>query len=218
MKQYYFKVSRISSISDGVFAIAMTILVLDLKVPSLSGSMSEVANYKEVLFNDFPSFLAWLVSFAILCRLWVTQHALLSGGDVRSRGFVWLNFVFLGSIAFIPYPTALVSENSSEPFSVIIFSACYALAALALGGMWLLLERQKGEAGHSIQVIGSAKRVIIFLPALSVIASLLSLVSVHLAIGVLICMPFLGMSRRDRGSDKSTKGRGPDKTSTTKGK
>lgn len=195
MKQQYFNVSRIHGISDGVFAIAMTLLVLDIEVPQLTGAISGDL-FKDALLQELPSVIAWLISFALLCRLWITQHALLEGGKRRSRAFVGMNFAFLGMVSFIPFPTALMSEHPEQAFSVIIFSACYALAGLALAGMWFLLERPEDGSEHPFSVPGSVKRVIILLPALAVIASLLTLVDPRLGVAVWIIMPFLGISTR----------------------
>lgn len=189
--------SRIHGISDGVFAIAMTLLVLDIKVPQLTGAVSGDV-FKDALLEELPSVISWLISFALLCHLWITQHALLEGGRRRSRAFVGMNFAFLGMVSFIPFPTALMSEHPEQAFSVIIFSACYALAGLALAGMWFYLERPEGETAdspeHPASVPNSVKRVIIMLPALAVIASLLTLVDPRLGVAVWVIMPFLGVT------------------------
>ncbi len=203
MKQHYFNVSRIHGISDGVFAIAMTLLVLDIKVPLLTGAVSGDI-FKDALLEELPSVISWLISFALLCRLWITQHALLEGGKRRSRAFVGMNFAFLGIVSFIPFPTALMSEHPDQALSVIIFSACYALSGLALAGMWFFLERseKRPEGGaadsseHALSVASSVKRVIIMLPALAVFASLLTLVDPRLGVAVWIIMPFLGLTTR----------------------
>jgi uncharacterized membrane protein len=199
MKQQYFNVSRIHGISDGVFAIAMTLLVLDIEVPQLTGAISGDV-FRDALLEELPSIIAWLISFALLCRLWITQHALLEGGKRRTRAFVGMNFAFLGMVSFIPFPTALMSEHPEQAFSVIIFSACYALAGLALAGMWFLLERSEQRPTDSsdrpVSVPQSVKRVIILLPALAVIASLLTLVDPRLGVAVWVIMPFLGITTR----------------------
>lgn len=197
MKQSHFNMSRIHGISDGVFAIAMTLLVLDIEVPELAVTDGV---FKDALLQELPSVIAWLISFALLCRLWITQHALLEGGKRRSRAFVGMNFVFLGIVSFIPFPTALMSEHPDQALSVIIFSACYALAGLALAGMWFFLERsEKGQADSSedaVTVPGPVKRIIIMLPALAVIASLLTLVDPRLGVAVWVIMPFIGITIR----------------------
>ncbi len=193
MKQRAFNVSRIHGISDGVFAIAMTLLVLDIKVPQLTGAVTGDA-FKDALLEELPSVISWLISFALLCRLWIAQHALLEGGKRRSRAFIGMNFAFLGAVSFIPFPTALMSEHPDQVLSVIIFSACYALAGLALAGMWYFLERPEDSSENPVKVPLSVKRVIILLPAMALAASLLALVNPRLGVAVWIIMPFLGIT------------------------
>jgi uncharacterized membrane protein len=197
MKQQHFNMSRIAAISDGVFAIAMTLLVLDIQVPRLTGDVSADV-FKDALLEELPSLIAWIISLALLCRLWISQHALLEGGERRSRAFVGMNFMFLGVVSFIPFPTALMSEHPDQALSVIIFSACYALAGLVLCGMWFLIERPKDGSEHPAPVPRSVKRVIILLPALAVIASVLTLVDPRLGVVVWIIMPFMGITTRQR--------------------
>jgi uncharacterized membrane protein len=189
--------SRIAAISDGVFAIAMTLLVLDIQVPRLTGDVSADV-FKDALLEELPSLVAWIISLALLCRLWISQHALLEGGERGSRAFVGMNFVFLGVVSFIPFPTALMSEHPDQALSVIIFSACYALAGLVLCGMWFLIERPEDSSEHPAPVPRSVKRVIILLLALAVIASVLTLVDPRLGVVVWIIMPFLGITTRQR--------------------
>lgn len=208
MKQKYFNVSRIAAISDGVFAIAMTLLVLDIKVPQLSGTVSGDV-FKDALLEELPSLIAWIISFALLCRLWITQHALLEGGKRRSRAFVGMNFVFLGAISFIAFPTALVSEHPEQALSVIIFSACYALAGLALGAMWFLLERPEDDVQSHTEVPHSVKRVIVLFPSLAVLASLLALVNPRFGVAVWIVLPFLAITSRRRKAHRAATGDGP---------
>ena len=98
MKQSTFDAGRVSALSDGVFAIAMTLLVLALKLPDLGPGLGGDA-FAAALLEQGPRFMSWLLSFAILCRLWITQHALLAEGDTRSRGFVGWTFLFLGAVS-----------------------------------------------------------------------------------------------------------------------
>jgi len=134
MKRAVFDPGRISALSDGVFAIAMTLLVLDLKAPDF-GAGNEPGQFAASLMEQGPSFLSWLLSFAILCRLWIIQHDLLAGGDTRSRGFLAWNFLFLGCVALIPFPTSLLAEHPDKALSVIVFSTVFATAGVALAFM-----------------------------------------------------------------------------------
>jgi uncharacterized membrane protein len=192
MKQKWFNVNRICGISDGVFAIAMTLLVLDLKLPEMKESISS-QEFSQAIREQAPHFLSWIISFAILCRLWITQHALLEYDDKKSGGFTTINFIFLGAISFIPFPTSLISEHSEQPLSVIIFSATLIVAGLALVGMWRLLEKKGLEPDTVRDMNRRVRRVVILMPVIAIISCLLATVNPPLGILVWIVFPFAGI-------------------------
>ncbi|MBE9545734.1 MAG: hypothetical protein IMF02_14655 [Proteobacteria bacterium] len=99
--------------------------------------------------------------------IWQTP---LEQGNKKSKGFTTFNFVFLGAISFIPFPTSLISEHSEQPLSVIIFSATYVVAGLALAGMWLSEERQSAASGTRSDVSHAVRRIIILMPVTAIIA------------------------------------------------
>ena len=88
------RLTRIEAFSDGVFAVAVTLLVLDLKVPALAhhGDVGELA---QALLDQLPKFLSWLISFIIVCKFWLNHHHLLGLARHADYGFVWLNSIFL---------------------------------------------------------------------------------------------------------------------------
>jgi len=188
--------SRIAAISDGVFAIAMTLLVLDIQVPQFADSVTK-PDFAAALLEEVPSFIGWLISFAILYRLWVTHHSLLEGGGTRSRAFAGVNFIFLGAIAFIPFPTALMSEHPNQALAVIIFSANYGIASLALGGLWYLLTERAADGSHRPAHVGPiAKHVIIMMPATALLASLLALINPTWGVATWLLLPFVFLAWR----------------------
>ena len=186
MKQSTFSPGRINSLSDAVFAIAMTLLVLDLKLPPLDPSAGRSVFTADVV-EQFPRFISWILSFAILCRLWIIHHGLLRTGNTRSPSFMTWNLVFLGAIAFIPFPASLLSEHHDRAFSVFIFSATYLVAALALAAMAVAYRRQLESAGASTEVRIVARAVAIIV-ATALISCLLALF--HPWLGVLVWMVF----------------------------
>jgi len=186
MKQSTFSSGRINSLSDAVFAIAMTLLVLDLKLPPLDPSAGRSVVTADVV-EQFPRFISWILSFAILCRLWIIHHGLLRTGNTRSSSFMTWNLVFLGAIALIPFPASLLSEHHDQAFSVFIFSATYLVAALALAAMAVAYRRQLESAGASKEVRIVARAVAIIV-ATALISCLLALFRPWL--GVLVWMVF----------------------------
>jgi uncharacterized membrane protein len=189
MKQNVFEAGRIGALSDGVFAIAMTLLVLDLKLPELGQGLDFEA-FSTALIEQGPRFLSWLISFAILCRLWISQHALLAGAEQRSRSFVGWTFLFLGAVAFIPFPTSLLSEHRDQPLSVVIFSVTLAVAGFALLGMHRdVIRRQPARDGAA----SGHERPAIVLLATALVAVIMALFMPILGFLVWVIFPFVAI-------------------------
>jgi Endosomal/lysosomal potassium channel TMEM175 len=112
-KQGHLHLTRIEAFSDAVFAIVVTLLVLELKVPILKdhASISELAHH---LYELAPKFLSWLISFIIVCKFWLNHHHILGLASHANYGLVWLNSIFLMGQSFIPFPTALVGEYATN--------------------------------------------------------------------------------------------------------
>ncbi len=188
VKQSAFSSGRINALSDGVFAIAMTLLVLDLKLPPLDPS-ADRGVVTAVVVEQFPRFVSWILSFAILCRLWITHHGLLRTGDTRSSSFMTWNLVFLGVIAFIPFPASFMSEHHDQALSVFIVSATYLVAGLALAAMAVAYRKQLETAGAST-VEHSVARVVAIIVATALISCLLALFYPWLGVLIWVVYPF----------------------------
>lgn len=123
------RLNRIEAFSDGVFAIVVTLLVLELKVPALGdhGSVSELADR---LLELLPKFLSWLISFIIVCKFWLNHHHVLGLARHANYAMVWLNSIFLMSQSFIPFPTAMMGEYATNPLAVSAFGVVMAVNTL----------------------------------------------------------------------------------------
>jgi uncharacterized membrane protein len=123
------RLTRIEAFSDGVFAIIVTLLVLELKVPMLKdhASVSELAHH---LQEGLPKFVSWLISFIIVCKFWLNHHHLLGLARHANYAMVWLNSIFLMGQSFIPFPTALMGEYHDNPFAVSFFGGVFAVNTL----------------------------------------------------------------------------------------
>jgi uncharacterized membrane protein len=96
---------RLEAFSDGVFAIAITLLVLEIPVPNVGkGELSEA------LVDHWPAYAAYVVSFAIIGIIWINHHAVLGYVKRADRGLLLLNLNLLLWVALIPWPTSLLAE------------------------------------------------------------------------------------------------------------
>lgn len=120
------RLGRIEAFSDGVFAIIVTLLVLDLKVPPLKDAAS-VAELGHAIIEQLPRFLSWLISFIIVCKFWLNHHHVLGMVRHADYGLVWINSIFLMGQSFIPFPTALIGEYHDNRLAVTLFGCVFAL-------------------------------------------------------------------------------------------
>lgn len=130
------KLTRIEAFSDGVFAIVVTLLVLELKVPAIADHQS-VAELAHQLRELLPKFLAWLISFVIVCKFWLNHHHIMGLARHADYALVWLNSLFLMGQSFIPFPSALMGEYAGNPLAVSAFGVVMAVNTL----LFMLLHR-----------------------------------------------------------------------------
>jgi uncharacterized membrane protein len=128
---------RVEAFSDGVFAIAVTLLVLDLKVPHPAdlGPQSLLA----ALTRQWPTFLAYLTSFATILVMWVNHHKMFSHIHRVDDRFLFLNGLLLLFITFVPFPTSLVADYLRHPESrvaALIYAGTYEAIAIAFNLLW----------------------------------------------------------------------------------
>lgn len=129
--------ARIEAFSDGVFAIAITLLILEIKVPPHE-SIHSVADLWNGLLTLWPSYFAFFLSFGIILVSWVNHHYLFNVLDKSSRGFLYANGFLLLTITFMPFPTALLAEYiGTEYAKPAIAFYCFGGVVNSLG--WLLL-------------------------------------------------------------------------------
>ncbi len=126
--------ARTVSFTDGLFAIAMTLLVVSLAVPTLSDSES-VGELADKLSDDSSTFISFAISFAVIGRYWLAHHTYFSALARLDRRLIGLNLVYLAFIAFMPFPTALLGAYFSNPLAVTI----YAVNVAIVSGMEVVL-------------------------------------------------------------------------------
>lgn len=131
--------ARIEAFSDGVFAIAITLLILEIKVPPHE-SIHSVDDLWNSLIMLWPSYFAFILSFGIILVSWVNHHFLFNTLDKSSRGFLYANGFLLLTITFMPFPTALLAEYIGTDYAKpAIAFYCFGGVVNCLG--WILLVR-----------------------------------------------------------------------------
>ncbi len=111
------RTDRIETLCDGIFAIVMTLLVLNLSVP-LATDEAELFNK---LLAMWPKFLAYVISFVALGVIWSLHHRLLNGLRKSDGWFLWMNICFFMIVAFVPFTTELLSEYRHGSAAIVIY-------------------------------------------------------------------------------------------------
>jgi uncharacterized membrane protein len=132
--------ARLEFLFDGVFAIAMTILVLELKVPELANRRS-IPELARALSHNGPTFVSYLVSFAMLGLFWYRHNLMYHHFRVITRGMLILHFVLLAAAAFFPFCAALVGRYPTNGLSLLVYISCVLVYAWASLGNWVLAGR-----------------------------------------------------------------------------
>ncbi len=136
---------RLVFFSDAVFAIVITLLVLEIKVPECtekigcveeSIKMISEAHMQEALGHLIPKFLGFIFSFIVVGMLWVEHHRIFQYIRHYDAGLIWRNLFFLLFVAFVPFPTALFSEYVSSKTAFILYVLSFALAAVMKILLW----------------------------------------------------------------------------------
>ena len=129
---------RLEAFSDGVFAIAITLLILDVTVPPGSG-----AHLAHALARAWPSYLAYVTSFLTISVIWVNHHAMFSKVTYADRRLVFSNSVFLLVVAFIPFPTRLLAEYIRDPdgarTAAIFYGLTFVLLSVVFNVVWRVI-------------------------------------------------------------------------------
>jgi uncharacterized membrane protein len=134
---------RTEAFSDGVFAIAITLLVLDLVVPARQEAAEK--GLAHALAQEWPAYFAYLVSFLIIGIIWVNHHTVFDKVRLVDRPVLFANLALLLVVSLIPFPTRLLAEyltaGSDSHVAAAVYSATMLAMGLAYTGLWLALTR-----------------------------------------------------------------------------
>ena len=131
-------IGRILALSDGVFAIALTLLILDIVLPARTND----DNLGQTLLHIWPRYLAYALSFLVIARFWVIHHQTFKLIVRDNTTLVWLNFLLLFFIAFLPFPTAVIGAHEGSPAAAVLYAVAVGLtSASSAAYLWYATGR-----------------------------------------------------------------------------
>ena len=184
--RHLFGVERLNALTDGVLAIVLTLLVLDLKLPEVD----DPSQILDDLSDNYHDFIAWVISFIVIARFWVIHHGITARIGRCHVLTIALNFLFLGLVTLMPFTASLLgSYKIEEPWSTVFFATNMAAASFALGlfarhvvrepKLWHA-DTEKGELDWHL------RHHLYVLPAVAVAAAGLAFVEPYMAIGLIL--------------------------------
>jgi len=131
-------IGRILALSDGVFAIALTLLILDIVLPVKTND----DNLEQALLHIWPRYFAYVLSFLVIARFWVIHHQTFRLIIRDNATLVWLNFLLLLFIAFLPFPTAVLGAHEGVPAAAVLYAVAVCLTgASSAAYLWYATGR-----------------------------------------------------------------------------
>jgi len=179
---------RIEAFSDGIFGIAVTLLILDITVPKAS-SVRGKTTLLRVLVSEWPIYLAYLNSFITVLIMWMNHHKLFRHIRRSDHMFMLYNGLLLMGVTFVPFPTAVLAEFINTPdarTAAALYSGSYLAIAIMFYVLWHYAARGHRllARNHNRESVAAISRQYRFGPILYLIAFLLSFVSVWASVGM----------------------------------
>ncbi|MGH3042513.1 MAG: TMEM175 family protein [Gaiellaceae bacterium] len=123
--------ARVIGFSDAIFAIAMTLLVLQIGVSGVPAGGGSAREMVDALLDAMPEITSFAVSFYVIGRYWLAHHWFFSRIERLDRRLLPQNLAYLGFIAFLPFPTALIGEYEGNPIAFVVFALSIGAALVA---------------------------------------------------------------------------------------
>ncbi|MEP6748476.1 MAG: TMEM175 family protein, partial [Bacteroidota bacterium] len=186
-----FQVERIVLFSDAVFAIAITLLIIDIKVPEIkSGLAITDHNFLESALSLIPKFVGFIISFFLISLYWTIHHKMFGFVVNYNSRLIWLNLLFLFSIVLMPFSTNVYSEYSSPelfhlnwPYAIYVFNIT--LTGFFNFVLWRYIGNPQNKVAEDLpggDFLQKAKIRSLLLPAIFIVCLLVA-IFIHPGIG-----------------------------------
>jgi uncharacterized membrane protein len=193
--------TRLEAFSDGVFAIAITLLILEIRVPEPEALHASGGGLTRALAALWPSYIGYVLSFVTIGIMWANHHSMFQYIRRSDRGFLLCNLFFLLCISFLPFPTAVLARYLVSPeqrvAAMAFYSAVLVVIALAFNLVWWYAVRDGRllATGTDHEGVRTISRRYHFGPLMYLLTFALAFVSVtaclslHGALAILYCLP-----------------------------
>jgi uncharacterized membrane protein len=183
--------NRLEAFSDGVFAIAITLLILEIKIPSHE-EIEHAGSLYDFLIHLWPSYFAYILSFLVIGIYWANHHAFISLFTKTDHIFNMLNVLLLMFIAFLPYPTALLgdffTDESQQSTAVTFYALGIWLPSIAWYFIWLYGRKNLIDPRLSPTYLTGLNKLYLLSHLFYMVAFTISFFNAYISIGINIIL------------------------------
>ena len=181
-------VERLAALSDGLFAIAMTLLIIDLHTPAAEAIRAE-ADLLQALLHLMPQIVMYFIGFMTLGIFWIAQQSQIDAFERVDRDLTWIHLGFLAAIALMPFSTALLAHFITYRVALVIYWINMLLCGIGLYASWSYASRAgllKGDVEPAMSAL-TRRRIIVYQLAY-LVCVLLSLINTYWSIAGLFLL------------------------------
>jgi uncharacterized membrane protein len=180
---------RLEAFSDGVFAVAITLLVLDIKTPKAADLMASHASLIGALLAQWPSYLSYVLSFLTVLIMWTNHHRMFLYIRRVDNSFLLLNGLLLLFITLAPFPTSVLAEYIARPearTAAMVYSGSFICIGVAFNLMWLYASHHGRllAKGYDRAAVKHMTRGYLMGPVVYIAAFALAFLSVTASVGL----------------------------------
>jgi uncharacterized membrane protein len=191
-EQHHYDTNRLEAFSDGVFAIAITLLVLEIAVPHVTDD-----SLASALGDEWPSFFGFGLSFVTIGIMWMNHHALFRDIERVDHVLLVLNLLLLLGVSFVPFATAVLAEylneSDSRRVATLLYAGTFTVTATCFNALWLYASRGNRMIDRHTSAARVRARTMRYLPGpiLYALGLPLALITPWLTLGLYVVLAVL---------------------------
>ena len=196
-KEWQFAKGRLEAFSDAVFAIVITLLVLELKIPEIEHP-EDTATVWAAIMKVLPAFYSWVISFFFVAIMWLHHHQIMHMASKSDYGVIWINNLLLFFICMLPFPTALMGHYHL-PIFIALWGITVSLTSTIL--VWLYYYNSKNYLKESYDkktVIKNVRLSAFAAPVMYLAGGFLAWVSIYISFTIYGLIPLLYLLPLDK--------------------
>lgn len=182
--------NRLETLADGIFAIAMTLLVLSIEVPTLPGTVTSSTIMEYILYTLLPQIFIYVLSFVLLASFWMTHHVFFIIKRTNTT-LLWINIFWLMSIAIVPFSTSMIGKYGGFQLSELIFATNMLIIGILSYANWTYAANHDLIAEEVMPYADKIKKIFLSLPVLAVLAIMISFFIPFGSITVFLLIPII---------------------------